>query len=166
MRRRRATQVGQGRCRSALSPVGPPHTCRRGRRGREGGRGCGGWAGGSGSSCKGQGDAEFHGGEPVRECDGDEPREAFRSRGKGGQYTWEPPLPSSPHLALPSLASPQRPLIPRPLDAGLLPLKEGKELTLAFVNFAEGTPADTCRSMCTALDGSKPSWNMVRGPAR
>ena len=45
--------------------------------------------------------------------------------------------------------------------AGLLPVKEGKEFTLAFVNFAEGTNPEKCRSMCSSLDGSKPSWNMV-----
>jgi len=43
----------------------------------------------------------------------------------------------------------------------LLSRKEGKDYTLAFVNFAEGTLVDKCKEMCRALDGSKPSWNQA-----
>ena len=41
----------------------------------------------------------------------------------------------------------------------VMPRKEGKPFTIAFVNFADGTLLGKCRDVLKILDETVPSWN-------
>jgi hypothetical protein len=41
----------------------------------------------------------------------------------------------------------------------VMPKKEGKPFTIAFVNFADGTLLGKCRDVLKILDETVPSWN-------